>query len=248
MFDISRQLAVQSWCYRAFKTPAELIPQIKAIGLSRVEMCGVQVNFDDPATHDAALAQFKNAGIQITSIGVQTFRGDARERGWFAFAKKAGASMIACSFTPAGLAAHIHGAEKLAEEFGLQLGIHNHGGYDWLGNEPMLKHVFSLTSPRVGLCLDTAWCLQAGHDPIKFAEQFNDRLHGVHIKDFIFDRAGKPEDVIVGTGNLKLKELMAIIEKTPHCKAVTLEYERDVENPGPKLKDCVEAVVQASRL
>ena len=39
-------------------------------------------------------------------------------------------------------------------------------------------------------------------------EKFGKRMYGVHVKDFVFDRAGKWEDVVVGTGNLKLKEFM----------------------------------------
>jgi sugar phosphate isomerase/epimerase len=125
------------------------------------------------------------------------------------------------------------------------VGIHNHGGYDWLGSGTMLEHVFKNTSERIGLCIDTAWCLQARQDPVKWAEQFNGRLYGAHLKDFIFERTGEPKDVIVGTGNLKLKEFLALAFKAPKFTAATLEYEGDVENPNPKLKECVAMVAGA---
>jgi len=88
--------------------------------------------------------------------------------------------------------------------------------------------------------------MQAGEDPIKTADRFADRLYGVHIKDFTFLPTGKGEDVVVGTGNLNLPELMKIVTgKARSCKCVTLEYERDVQNPGPKLKECVDQVRKA---
>jgi sugar phosphate isomerase/epimerase len=246
MFNVQSQLAVQSYCYRHFKAVDALIAQIKALGLSRTELCGVHADFNNEAGFEGVISQFKNAGIQIASIGVQGFKGDeATEEKWFKFAKAAGATMISATFDVNSTPNCYRVAEKLSEKYGVVVGIHNHGGYDWLGNGTILGHVFANTSERIGLCIDTAWCLQARQDPVKWAEQFNARLFGAHIKDFIFDRSGKPEDVIVGTGNLKLKEFMAAALKSPKLTAVTLEYEGDIENPNPKLKECVSKISAA---
>ena len=95
---------------------------------------------------------------------------------------------------------------------------------------------------RIGLCLDTAWALDAREDPIAMAERYADRLYGVHIKDFVFDRAREPEDVIVGQGNLDLPRLAELIESNENVKMVVLEYEGDVDNPVPALTKCVQAV------
>ena len=133
-------------------------------------------------------------------------------------------------------------AERLADEFGINIAIHNHGGRDWLGNRDMLRRVFATTGPRIGLCLDTAWALDAGEDPLKMAEMFGQRLYGLHIKDFVFDRARRPEDVIVGTGNLDLPRLIGLLKKLDFNGYACLEYEGDVDNPVPALKKCVEAV------
>ena len=98
------------------------------------------------------------------------------------------------------------------------------------------------TSDRVGLCLDTAWALHSHEDPIKMAEQFGKRLHGVHIKDFAFSPDGAHKDVVVGTGNLDLGALFEAMNAADFAGAVVLEYEGDVEDPVPALKQCVEAV------
>lgn len=247
MFDVSTQLGVQSWCFREFKPLPDLIAQIKGIGLARTELCGVHADFNNEASFDSIAETFKKAGVSVTSIGVQYFNNNpASEESWFKLAKKLGCSMISTSCNVAHAFNQIPGIVKLADKYDINLGIHNHGGYDWLGSNQILDYVFKNFPKRLGLCLDTAWCMQAGEDPIKTAEKFADRLYGVHIKDFTFLPTGKGEDVIVGSGNLKLPELMKIVmANAGHCKCVTLEYERDVQNPGPKLKECVEAVRKA---
>jgi inosose dehydratase len=242
MLDLKKSLGVQSYCFRHFKPLPDLIAQIKSIGLSHVELCGAHADFNNDATFPGIISQFKNAGIAISSIGVQTFKGDASEEKWFAFAKAAGAGMISASFDISRTPDSYRAVEKLADKYDLVLGIHNHGGYDWLGNSKMLEHVFNHTSERIGLCIDTAWCLQAAQDPVEWAGKFAKRLFGTHIKDFTFDRAGKWTDVIVGTGNLKLKEFLKTALAAPTLRNITLEYEGDIENPAPALKECVVAV------
>ena len=79
-------------------------------------------------------------------------------------------------------------------------------------------------------------------DCLRTAEQFGDRLYGVHIKDFTFDSARKPEDVVVGTGNLDLPKQLETMSAVNFDGAVVLEYEGDVEDPAPAITRCVEAV------
>lgn len=247
MVDLHNQLGVQSWCFRNFKTAPALIEQVQRIGLRHVELCAVHADFANESSFEPLLAQYRAANVQITSIGVQTFKGDAAaEEKWFRFCKLAGATMISATFDIATVPHAYKTAEALAEKYDLLLAIHNHGGYDWLGNAVTLQHTFNHTGERVGLCLDSAWCLQAGENPLEWCTRFRNRLFATHIKDFTFLPTGKPEDVVVGTGNLKLQEYLSLIAAAPILKTITLEYEGDVDNPGPKLKDCVARVRQAA--
>jgi sugar phosphate isomerase/epimerase len=102
--------------------------------------------------------------------------------------------------------------------------------------------VFAQASPRIGLSLDTAWALDAGEDPVKMIEEFGPRLALVHLKDFVFDRARKPEDVVVGTGNLPLPNVAAALAKAGFDGELVIEYEGDVANPVPALTACVQAI------
>jgi sugar phosphate isomerase/epimerase len=73
-------------------------------------------------------------------------------------------------------------------------------------------------------------------------EKFADRMHGIHVKDFTYDRARNPSDVIIGTGNLNLPKLMATLKQINFSGPLVIEYEGDEKNPVPALKECVAAM------
>ena len=243
---MNQPIAIQSWCYRHFKEVPAFIEQLKSTGVSATELCGVHADFADPATFPRTIEQFRKANVQIVAIGVQYLSGDAsKDRPSFEFCRQAGVRHMSISFKPEAMFDGLKNVEKLADEYDLWLGIHNHGGYDWLGNSTILKYIFERTSKRIGLHLDTAWAIDAKQDAIKMAEQFADRLHGVHVKDFVYDRTRNPQDVIIGTGILNLPKFMQTLKQSNFTGPLVIEYEADVENPVPSLKKCVEALRQA---
>jgi inosose dehydratase len=243
---MNQPIAIQSWCYRHFKTLPGFLEQLQSTGVSATELCGAHANFKDPSTFPDTLDTVRKAGVQIVAIGVQYLSGDlAKDRSSFEFCKTAGVKHMSISFPPEAMFDGVKNIEKLADEFDLKLGIHNHGGYDWLGNSTILKYIFSKTSKRIGLYLDTAWALDAKQDPIKMIEQFADRLHGIHLKDFVYDRARNPKDVIIGEGNLDLPKLMQTLKTINFTGPLVIEYEEDVEAPVPALKKCVAAAKKA---
>ena len=243
MKDLRAQLGIQSYCFRGFKTLGEVLPRLKACGVSTVELSGVHGDFKTEA--DAMIAQCRAAGVRIASIGVARFDGNLADwRKLAEFMRQAGSAVIAVDFDPGAPAEIWRAAEKLADEYDLRLAIHNHGGRHWLGNSQMLAKVFASTSPRIGLCLDTAWALDAHEDPVAMAEKFADRLYGLHLKDFVFDRAGRPSDVVIGEGNLDLARLLPLLESNPHTASVVIEYEGDISDPGPALTRCVQQITR----
>ena len=66
--------------------------------------------------------------------------------------------------------------------------------------------------------------------------------YSVHLKDFVFDKARKPEDVVVGEGNLDLNKTFTTLKNINFQGRLILEYEGDPADPIPALKQCVEAV------
>ena len=245
MIDISKSLGVQSWCFRAFKTNAEVAAAVKEVGLNAVELSAAHIDWKKPETFDDIVKTYRDAGVEICSIGVVGFAGDEKaERNYFEFARKAGCRTMSMDFAVDKMPQCTEVAQSLAEEYDMVLGIHNHGGRHWLGNVQMITKVLGKCSDRIGLYLDTAWALDAGEDPVAMAEKFNSRLFGLHIKDFTFDRARHPEDVVAGTGNLDLPKLYAALKKMNFQGCAVSEYEGDVNDPVPAVKKCIQVIKQ----
>ena len=243
-------LAVQSYCYRDTKALPDLIAQIKATGLDATELCAVHANFGDPATHAATIAAFKTGGVRIAAIGVESMTGDeAKDRPRFEFCKAAGVPNLSISFGPELMDDGFAGLKRvdaLAAEYGVKVGIHNHGGYDWLGTEKILAYVFKHTK-HVGLHMDTAWAIDAKQDPTKWVEQFADRLVGVHVKDFLYNERRQWRDVVIGTGILDLPAFVAKLNSVGFAGPLVIEYEGDAANPVPALRECVAKLAGLSK-
>ncbi len=243
MDEFKLKLGVQSYCFRNFKDNKKVIELLKECKLSRIELCGVHVDFSDVNRFEKIVSLYKENGIDIFSIGVCGFgNNENEERKLFEFAKLAGAKVISATFDINTVPASYRTAEKLADEYDINLAIHNHGGKHWLGSAAMLNYVFKNTTERIGLCLDTAWALDSGEDPLEMAEKFRDRLYSIHLKDFVFDKARKPEDVIIGEGNLKLKELLTKLRENKFDGPAIIEYEGDANNPLSAIKECIKSI------
>lgn len=233
--NLISRLGIQSWCFREFKETSKVIRALDECGVNHLEICPVHIDVKKNAAE--VLKEYTDAGIRISSFGVSYFTKDEEAaRKVFEFAKMDDFSTIGADLGEGGLET----AEKLCREYGKKIAIHNHGRKHTLGSVEALGKLFAKSSPNVGLCLDTAWMLDSGEDPVAVAEKFKERLYGLHIKDFVFDRAGKPEDVVVGTGNLNLEKLASFLSKINFGGYITLEYEGDKDNPVPALKKCVE--------
>ena len=236
---------VQSYCFRNFKDNADVARKVREIGLDQIELCDVQVNLKDPEALREASEIYREAGVSVISIGVQTFVGQDDERKWFEGAKAAGARHISCHFQVDSFLRAIPKVRKWSREFGIRVGIHCHGGYVFGGQPDVLTYLLDLGGPEIGLCIDTAWALQIGPgkgNPVEWAKKFAGRIYGIHYKDFIFERNGQWKDTVVGTGNLDLPAFNAALRDGGFDGMAVIEYEADPENPVPALKACVESM------
>lgn len=236
---------VQSYCFRHFKENATVAAQVHAIGLNRLELCGVHADFNHPEAFAEVVKVYREAGVSIVSLGVQTFDGHEGERAWFECAAAAGARHISAHLR---IDSHLRAIPKIrawSREFGIRVGIHCHGGYMFGGSPDVLDYLLGLGGPEIGLCIDTAWAMQIGPgagNPVAWARRYAGRIYGVHFKDFVFGRNGAWEDVVVGTGNLDLPGFVAALREGGFDGMAVIEYEAEVENPAPSLRRCVESM------
>ena len=74
-------------------------------------------------------------------------------------------------------------AEKVANEFGLDLVFHPHVA-TYVETPEECERFYDATShTNVGLCLDTGHCVYGYGDSVKEAEKYKSKLRFVHIKD-----------------------------------------------------------------
>ncbi len=239
------EFGVQSFCFRNFKDNAEVAEMVKNIGVSQIEVCGVHADFNDVDGWKDIVKIYNDAGVDVVSIGVQTLNGNDDEEKWFECVKIAGAGHMSVHFKVDTFHDAVPKAVELGNKYDVNLGIHCHGGYSFGGSPDVVSHLTQLGSPRVGLCLDTAWCMQIGPrqgDPVAWVERFKDCLFGLHYKDFTFGRDGMWTDVVAGTGNLDLPALVEKVKEVDFNGMAVIEYEADADAPVPALTECVNAI------
>jgi sugar phosphate isomerase/epimerase len=237
---------VQSWCFRHFKDNHVVAKKVRDIGLSQLELCGVHADLNSPSAVKEATAIYKEAGVSIVSIGVQTFTGSDSEKVWFESAAVTGARHISCHFRVDSFMQAVPKVRAWSREFGIRVGIHCHGGYQFGGSPDVLDYLIGIGGPEIGICIDTAWALQIGPwqgKPVEWAKRYAGKIYGIHYKDFTFDKTSQWTDVIVGEGNLDLPAFNAALKEGGFDGMAVIEYEADVENPDPALKRCVESML-----
>jgi sugar phosphate isomerase/epimerase len=241
----SLNFGVQSYCFREFKDNATVARKVRDLDLDRIELCGVHADFGDVAAFQQVVQTYRQAGVSIISIGVQTFDGNENEKSWFECAAAAGAKHISCHFRIGSFMQAIPKVRRWSREFGIRVGIHCHGGYQFGGQPDVLEYLLNLGGPEIGLCIDTAWAMQIGPqqgNPVEWVKKFGGRIYGIHFKDFLFEPNGQWKDVIVGQGNLDLAAFTRALQESGFDGMSVIEYEADVQNPDPALKRCIESM------
>jgi inosose dehydratase len=233
------ELGVKGFCFRAFPDNAAVANMVKSCGLDRIDLSGPQLDFRNPSLHAPAIRAYAEAGVKIVGIGVVGLSGGVDDEELFRFCRSAGCRTISINGEPGTFYEALKQAEAWAGKYDMRLAIHNHGGNHWLGNSQMLRHVLSRCGERVGICLDTAWCLQASENPMEWLDIFAGRVHAVHFKDFVFDRRGGHRDAVIGDGALDLPAFVERLRSREFDGPAVIEYEGDVNDPVPALCQCV---------
>jgi sugar phosphate isomerase/epimerase len=119
------------------------------------------------------------------------------------------------------------GIEKLCEEFGINLAIHNHPkspqSHYW--NPDDVLKVCQGRGKRIGGCCDTGHWVRSGLDPIECLKKMEGRIITFHLKDVA--EWGKPEarDVPLGTGKANYAAVLRELHRQGFRGALAIEYE-----------------------
>ena len=228
--EMEVRLGLQSYSLRNFSLERSLaIASELGIGHLEVYPGHLPPEGDEVAGARELLGRY---GIRMVAYGVVKLTG--RERPLFEFARDMGVEVLSADPEPGSFPA----LDELVEEFGISVGIHNHGpGHRYASVEDIIKAVEGHHG-RIGACLDTGHLVRAGEDPVEAVRAFGPRLHCVHLKDV--DEGG--EDVVVGTGTIDFERFFRALEEVNFRGPVVLEYELQPEDLVPGIRRSLEFV------
>ena len=239
-------VGIQSYCFRKFtlEKTALLLAQcgIDTLEISRIHLDVINTE----VVPDIAMSVLADIGIQISAYGSNRLTNDEDKlRRIFGFAKRFGIKVLTAD--PDHDALDL--ISRLCDEYGIKVAIHNHGRDDMRhGRASMLKEILDTTANNIGVCLDTGWMIDAGDDPVAFADANMSRIYGIHLKDFSYDTSGIRHETLIGEGLLELESLLRILKVHDYTGNITIEYEKNPDDPVPDLKKCIENLITANSM
>ncbi len=187
---------------------------------------------EDPQQEQAALADYRAAGIQLHAAGAIYFAkgDDADIRSKFEYCKRAGIGVMVVGDPSLETLPRV---EKFARDYDIRVAIHNHGPEDKLWKSPLdvLKAVQGM-DPRIGCCIDVGHAARAGTDVVQAIHEVGPRLFNVHMKD-LTDFTNKESQVAVGEGILPVRKIFEALTSIEYPGYVDLEYEVQPDDPMP---------------
>lgn len=189
---------------------------------------------DSPEALAATRKKIEAAGLAIMGGGTITLKNDAAQvRKAFEYAKAGGFPLMVVAPEPAAFDV----IEKMIQEFGIKVAIHNHGPEDKSFPAPQdAMKLLRGRDPRFGLCMDIGHATRAGADPVKTVDECKERLLDLHVKDLKV-KTDKESQTEVGKGVLDIPGLFRALLKIGFEGHVGLEYEINETSPLVGMKE-----------
>jgi sugar phosphate isomerase/epimerase len=245
---IGWRLGCQLWSFNRF-TFMEAIDKTASIGLKYAEAFPGQrlspdlpedVKFEHGMSEEhRLLAQKKlqEAGVKVIAYGVVGLTNNEEEnRKVFEFAKAMGIETLSAEPPKNALAM----VGKLAEEYGINVAIHNHPKPSLYWDYKVLVGALEGCSPRIGSCADTGHWARSGLNPLDAVKALEGRIISFHLKDLNVAGDRSAHDVIWGTGVLDVKAILTEVYRQKITNPIfSIEYEYNWENNVPDITECV---------
>jgi len=234
-------LGCQAYSFNKF-TFFEAVDKTASLGLGYIEgFPGQQISKEISAVigptmsadyRKAIQQKMADSGIKMLTYGVCNLPKDAA-RPTFEFAKAMGIETIVSEPTEDAF----DNLEKLCEEYGMEVAIHNH---------PMPSHYWNPDTvlkvckgrPHIGACADTGHWMRSGLNPVECLKKLDGHLVSFHFKDL--NKQGlDAHDVPWGTGKSDAKAMLAEIRRQGVRGVFSIEYEYHWDNSVPEIAQCV---------
>ncbi len=228
-------VGVAGYTFAKFDLDTSIV-MMKRLGISNLSVKEIHLPLNSSQeTINTAMAKFKQAGINVYTVGVIYMKtADAVDQA-FAYAKKCGVNMIvgAPSYDV------LDRAEEKVKEYDIRLAIHNHGPEDALYPGP--KDVYDRIKnrdARLGLCIDIGHATRAGVAVDKAVKEYRDRLFDLHIKDVSL-AAKEGKAIEIGRGAIDFPALVKALRKTGYKGICSIEFEKDMTDPMPGIAESI---------
>ena len=241
-------VSVQAYSFNRF-TAFEAIDKTAQCGAKLIEFYpGQKLSGDGDATVgpdmsaeslDKLKKKLAEKNMRAIAFGVTGIsRDEAQARKLFAWAKDLNIAVINTESEDA-----LDMAEKMAIEFDLKVGIHEHPKRP---NDPNYKlwdpnYVLGLVKnrdKRVGACADTGHWVRSGVRPVDALRILSGRIVSSHFKD-LHEFSPGGHDVPWGTGISGAKEMLDELQKQGFEGPMSVEYEYNWDNSVPEIAQCV---------
>jgi sugar phosphate isomerase/epimerase len=228
-------LGMASYTLRKF-TLDEVIDICQRLGLKYVALKDFHLPMGtSPEQLKAKAAKVREAGMDLYGGGVIYMKSEDEVNQSFDYARHAGFKMIV------GVPSHnlLSLVDQKVKETNIMLAIHNHGPGDdvYPSPESVFEKIKDLDK-RIGLCIDIGHTQRIGQDPAKMASKYASRLYDIHIKD-VTGSTGKDTPLEIGRGVIDIPGFLKTLVKTKYKHVVSLEYEKDGDDPVPGAAESV---------
>lgn len=224
------EIGVQSVVFKGYGL-SEVVSKLGSTGISTLELWGHHLSVDDEETTIVEGERTLDASdITVCGHGVVDLDDTGEARKHAAFADRIGGDYLTVNYPPArdDITEELI---DLAEEFSLDVGIHN---YSTVHHDD-LSQVFSSIDdvrtvlseydhPKLGVCIDTGHFLVQNETPDDVIPELGPRINSVHLKD---TSSAELED-IPGAGRLDLDHVIGLLDEHAALDhPVVIEYELD---------------------
>ncbi|MDR1680772.1 MAG: sugar phosphate isomerase/epimerase [Prevotellaceae bacterium] len=244
------KLGVQAYTFHKFSY-VETLDKLQTLGLRHVEIFFGQRLGDgfgdqvmdfrmDEATCTALLAASAAKNVSISACGVVVCEDEAAWEALFRFARFMRIGLITCEPRHE----HITLVEQLAEQYAIDVAIHNHPQPSGYWHPDSLMSLIEGRSSRIGVCADVGHWKREGIDPVEALKKVSGRLKSLHFKDIKAAEAGVAEqhDVIWGRGVCDVTGMLKVLRANRFDGLMSIEYEYNWEHSVPDIRQCLEAV------
>lgn len=221
-------VGVQSVVFKS-RSLADLLDALDGTDIDSLELWGHHLSPEnDDATVSAGKKRIEDSSVTVRGYGVVDLEDTGEAREHFEFAEGLGAEYVTVNYPPSRDDVTEELIE-LAEEFDLDVGIHNYSNVHHDDLSTVFSSIEDVRSvldrydhPRLGVCIDTGHFLVMDESPDEVIAAFGDRIVAVHLKDTSDDEI----EELPGAGTLDLPTVLGLLDRHADVDApLVIEYE-----------------------